>query len=110
MKLVSTRVPMHTEQQRLWIIENKDLIFQDKPLGIAAFCEVFDLKPTFNTIQTINYYELILSKADDTPPIDYVLKESEIIPVWNAPRLVKPIRVEHIPGTTKVIVTYPSRV
>jgi hypothetical protein len=101
---------MHTEKQRLWIIENKDLIFQDKPLGIAAFCEVFDLKPTYSTIQVINYYELILSKPDDTPAIDYVSKESEIIPVWNAPRLVEPITVEPITGTTKVIATYPSRV
>ena len=101
---------MHTDKQRLWIIKNKDIIFKDKPLGIAAFCEVFNLKPIFSTIQIINYYELILSKADDTPSIDYVPKEDEIIPVWNAPRLVKPIRVEHIPGTTKVIATYPSRV
>jgi hypothetical protein len=111
MKLVSTRVPVHTEKQRLWIIENKDLIFRDKPLAIAEFCDVFNIKSVHNTRQLLDYYELVLSKANDTPAIDYVPKEDEIIPVWNAPRLVKPCRpIEHIPGTTKVIVTYPSRV
>jgi hypothetical protein len=111
MKLISTRVPVHTERQRLWILENKDLIFKDKPLAIAAFCDVFNIKSIHNTRQLLDYYELVLSKSNDTPAIDYVPKEDEIIPVWNAPRLVKPCRpIQHIPGTTKVIVTYPSRV
>jgi len=57
----------------------------------------------------IRHYESLYITGNSFK-MDFDLKEDEIIPVWNAPRLVKPIRVEHIPGTTKVIVTYPSRV
>ena len=47
---------------------------------------------------------------------DYVIPEDEIIPshklTWRLEELeyIEPVRVENIPGTTKVIVSYPSRV
>jgi len=59
----------------------------------------------------IRHYESLYITGNSFK-MDFDLKEDDIIPVWNAPRLVKPIRVEHviIDGKEKVIVTYPSRV
>jgi hypothetical protein len=112
-KQTTKRVPLHTEKQKFWLIENKDLIFKDKKLCIQVFCSFFKGVKLHNARQTVEYYEMLLSKSDDTPAINYVPKESEIVPAWNAPRLIEPCRpVEHviIDGKEKVIVTYPSKI
>jgi hypothetical protein len=111
MKIHSAKVPPHTETQRLWCINNKQIILTDISVAIQLYCDHF--KSNYHkSRQVINYYQYVLSESDRYKE----QKEMEVVPahklMWSPDirEIVEPIRIEHIPGTTKVIATYPSRV
>ena len=110
MKL-TTQEPFSNDGQKMWLHMNKDLILSNQSEAILQYMQRFNLSHIKRVTQLIGYWNAYFMTKDGTPAVDYVISEDDIIPAWDAPRLVSPCRpIEHIPGTTKVIVTYPSKV
>jgi hypothetical protein len=104
-------VEPNEEQQKYLSNRHNDVVQNPNELAYRMSRD-FDIRYSTAAAMVRQYRAVNLRTIID----DYVIPESEIIPshklTWRLEELehVDPVRVEHIPDTTKVIVTYPSRV